>query len=138
MKTKKVVLVITDGADETEKMAAKITAALKGNQVSVKTASDFKGNDILPADSFFLGCEKQNPPSFAYLEDLFKHINLAGRTCGIFSPGSEKAVKYLAKLVKDCEAILSPDPGIFNEPAGRSSKSTNIEKWAQKVILKSL
>ena len=122
MKTKKVVLVITDGADETVKMAAKIASALKDNKVSVKNASDFKGNDILPADVFFLGCEKPSPPSFVYLEDLFKHINLAGRSCGIFSPGAGKAVKYLSNLVKDCEVTLYPDPG------------TGIGKWALKVV----
>ena len=122
MKTKKVVLVITDGADETVKMAAKIASALKGNQVSVKSASEFKGNDILPADVFFLGCEEPNPPPFAYIEDLFKHINLAGRLCGIFSPGSGKAVKYLSNLVRDCEASMSQDPG------------TGIGKWALKVV----
>ena len=129
MKTKKHVLIITDGSGETAKMAAGIAAALKGEKVIIKNASEFIGNDILPADAFFLGCEKPGPDSFAYLEDLFKHINLTGRSCGIFSPGSEKAVKYLSNLLKDCEAVLYPEPFTGSE--------TETVSWAQKVISKS-
>ena len=123
---KKNVLIVTDGSEETAKMAAGIAAALKGNKVSVKNASDFKGNDILPIDVFFLGCEKPRPASFTYLEDVLKHINLAGRPCGIFSPGSEKTVKYLAALVHDCEAALNPKP--------LTASVKNVGSWAQKVI----
>ena len=122
----KTVLIITDESVETAKIAAGIKTALKGNKISVKTASEFQGNDILPADVFFLGCEKPNPVSFTYLKDLLKHINLAGRPCGIFSPGSEKAVKYLAGLVKDCEAALNPEP--LTDPG----KNAGI--WAKNVV----
>ena len=120
------VLIITDGAGETEKMAAGITAALKGNEVSVKQASEFKGNDILPAEAFFLGCQKPNPDSFSYLDLLLKHINLAGRSCGVFSPGSEEAAKYLAGLVGDCEAALNPK--LF------TGSEADIESWAKSVV----
>ena len=129
MLMKKKVLIITDGSEETAKMAAGIAAALRGNKVSIKNASDFKGNDILPADAFFLGCEKAGPDSFTYLADLLKHINLAGRPCGIFSPGSEKAVKYLATLVHDCEAALNPEP--------LTGSGTAAGSWVQKVISRS-
>jgi len=122
----KTVLIITDESVETAKMAAAIKTALKGNKVSVKAVSEFQGNDILPADVFFLGCEKPKPASFTYLSDLLKHINLAGRHCGIFSPGSEKAVKYLACLVKDCEAALNPEP--------LAAPGKKIEKWAKAVV----
>ena len=127
MKTKRNVLIITDDSGETAKMAAGIAAALKGNKVSVKSASDFKGNDILPAEAFFLGCEKPEPDSFAYLADLLKHINLAGRPCGVFSPGSEKAARYLIGLLKNCEAALNPDPL-------SASSGGAVKKWAQNVI----
>ena len=122
----KTVLIVTDGSPETVKIAAGIETALKGNSVSVKTASDFKGNDILPADAFFLGCEKPNPDSFAYLADVLKHINLAGRSCGVFSPGSEKAAKYLTGLVKDCEASFNPE-SLTDSGAG-------LAKWAKAVV----
>jgi len=122
----KTVLIITDGSVETAKMAAAIETALKGNNVSVKSASEFMGNDILPAEAFFLGCEKPNPGSFTYLEDMLKHINLAGRHCGVFSPGSEKAARYLAGLVKDCEATLNPR---YLTAAG-----ADLGNWAKSVI----
>ena len=126
---KKKVIIITDGSGETAKMAAGIKAALKGNTIVIKNASEFKGNDILPADAFFLGCEKPRPESFTYLEDLLKHINLAGRPCGIFSPGSEKAAKYLVNLVHDCEAALNAEPLMGPGAA--------VASWVNKVLSKS-
>ena len=130
METKKSVLIVTDGSGETAKMAAEIAAALEGNKVEVKPASEFAGNDLLPAEAFFLGCEKPQPDSFAYLTDLLKHINLAGRPCGVFSPGSEKAAEYLAALVHDCEAALNPKP-LF------AGSADAVRTWAQSVILNS-
>jgi len=127
VKVKKNVLIITDGSDETVKMAAGIAAALKGNKVLVKAASDFMGNDLLPAEAFFLGCIKSRPDSFTYLADLLKHINLVGRPCGVFSPGSEKAAKYLAGLVRDSEAALNPEPFL-------PCSAADIAAWAQKTI----
>jgi len=126
MKTKKTVLIVTDGASGTEKMASDIAGALKGNKVLTKTAAEFAGNDILPADAFFLGCENIAPDSFAYLTDLLKHINLAGRPCGVFSSGAKKTASYLAGLVKDCEAALNPE--------FLTGASSGIKNWAQNVI----
>jgi len=120
------VLIVTDGASETERMAADIAKALKGSKVLAKTASEFAGNDILPADAFFLGCENPAPESFAYITDLLKHINLAGRLCGVFSPGTKKTAGYLAGLVKDCEAALNPEL--------LTGTSSGIKNWAQNVI----
>ena len=127
---KKNILIVTDDSDEITHIAAKIREALKGNKVVVKSALEFAGNDILPADVFFLGCQNPKPESFAYLEDLLKHINLAGRPCGIFSAGSEKTVKYLSSLVKDSEAVLHPVALVDLHSSG-----AQIKKWAEKVIL---
>lgn len=127
MKKKINVIILTEGSEGTKKMAEEISAALKGNNVSVKTAAEFQGNDILPADAFFLGCEKPRPESFAYLADLLEHINLAGRPCGIFSSGCEKTASYLAGLVKDCEADLNPEPLL-------AGSGLNAGAWAQSVI----
>ena len=121
-------LIVTDGSTGIAKLAGEIAEALKGNKVSTKAASEFMGNDILPADAFFLGCEKPKPAAFAYLTDVLKHINLAGRPCGVFSSGSEKAVKYLASLVKDSEAALNPEPLL----AGGGS----VRIWVQSVVSK--
>ena len=128
--TRKNVLIVTDGSAEMVKLAEKIAAALKGNKVSAKAVSEFNGNDILPADAFFLGCEKPRPASFAYLADLLKHINLAGRSCGVFSTGSETATKYLAGLVRDCEAALNPEPLL-------AGNSLGVKNWAQSVVSQS-
>ena len=127
MKAEKKVLIVTDGASETTKLAAEIADALKGNKVLTKTASEFIGNDILPAEAVFLGCEEPEPGSFNYITDLLKHINLAGRTCGIFSSGSAKAVKYLSSIVKDCEVAMNPQPLVPESGIG-------LKTWAQSVI----
>ena len=127
MKANRNVLIITDGFEETVKMAGEIATALKGNTVLVKSASEFKGNDLLPADVFFLGCESPKPDSFEYLADLLAHINLAGRSCGVFSPAGVKTVNYLAGLVKDCEAALNPEPFL-------SDSAINVSIWAQSVV----
>jgi len=129
MKAKKTVLIVTDGVPGTEKMAADIAGALKGSKVLTKTAAEFAGNDILPADAFFLGCENAAPDSFAYLTDLLKHINLAGRPCGVFSSGSKKTTGYLAGLVKDCEAALNPEH--------LTGSASGVKSWAKNVISKS-
>jgi hypothetical protein len=126
---KKTVVIITDESEETVKMAVGIAAALKGNKVSVKGVSEFSGNDILPADVFFLGCKTPSPDSFAYIEDLFKHINLAGRPCGVFSPGNKATVKYLAGVVHDSEAALNPEPLV-------SLAANEIKDWSKSVISK--
>jgi len=123
------VLIVTDGAPGTEKMAAGIAETLKSSKVLAKTASEFAGNDILPADAFFLGCENPAPESFAYITDLLQHINLAGRTCGVFSPDTKKTAGYLAGLVKDCEAALNPE--------FLTGTSPDIKNWARNVINKS-
>ena len=130
MKATRNVLIVTDGSAKTENLAVEIAAALKGNHVLAKTASEFKGNDILPAEAFFLGCEEPEPDSFSYLADVLKHINLAGRSCGIFSSGSAKAAKYLSSLVKDCEAAMNPQPLIPDSGIG-------LKTWAESVISRS-
>jgi hypothetical protein len=135
MDEKKKVLIITDGSEGVSGIAAEITAALNGDAcgactVSVKTAAEFKGNDILPAEAFYLGCEKPEPESFSYLADLLKHINLAGRPCGVFSAGAKKTAAYLAALVKDCEAALNPT-------AFLPGQETELTSWAQNTVSRS-
>ena len=127
MDAKNNVLIITDGSEGVSGMASKIAAALKGSTVSVKVAHEFKGNDLLPAEAFFLGCEKPEPESFNYLTDLLKHINLAGRPCGVFSSGAQKTAKYLAGIVKDCDAVLNPAAFLAGQEADTKS-------WAKNVI----
>jgi hypothetical protein len=125
---KKNALIVTDGAGSTQKIAASISAGLEGYQVVTLTASDFSGANILPADIIFLGCEKSDPPSFAYISELLRHINLAGRRFGVFSADSAKTLKYLAGLVKDSDAALGEPFLAKVEEAGA------VKKWVKSVL----
>jgi hypothetical protein len=108
-------------------MAEQIALELKKHNVVIRKASDFTGTDILPADAFFLGCEQPNPPSFTYLSELLRHINLAGRRCGVFSPDSAEPVSYLSGLVRDCEAVLG-------EPFVAKNQGAGLKQWVKSVF----
>jgi hypothetical protein len=127
VKTKKNILIVTDGTESTQKIAEKIAAQLSENHVVLLTAPDLAGTDVLPADAYFLGCEKPHPSSFAYLEELLRHINLVRRPCGIFSPQSKMAVKYLIRLVRYSDMALYPQPYFANEEA-------ELSKWVESVL----
>jgi hypothetical protein len=124
---KKNVLIVTDGAESTVKMAKALAATLKGSKVTVKDAACFEGVDLLPVDVFFIGCEVPKPSSFGYIEELLQHINLAGRSCGVFTPESEQAARYLERLIRDSDAVLNPTP-LF------AADRKNLNFWAKKVI----
>jgi len=84
--------------------------------VTILRGEDWAVTDLLPAEAFFLGCEEPDPPGFTVLAETLRHINLAGRPCGVFSAGSEGAWRYLAGLVRDCEAVLCPWPLQAGDP----------------------
>ncbi|MDR1210652.1 MAG: hypothetical protein LBK40_00315 [Spirochaetaceae bacterium] len=129
METKKTVLIVTDGAESTVKVAGEIaavfTAASPGNKVKVVKAEDFTATDLLPADLCFFGAEKPSPASFAGLEQLLLHINLAGRPGGLFA-GSAKAAAYLRRIVHDCELRVSAGPFV-------SGSSGSVKTWIKTV-----
>jgi hypothetical protein len=103
---KKKAVIITDGSEVIQSIAHSIKETLSGVKAKIIPVDKFAGNDLLPVDIFILGCEKPNLASFAYLEDMLSHINLASRKCCIFST-SEKTIKYLKGIVKACEADLT-------------------------------
>jgi hypothetical protein len=121
---KKNALIVVDGAESTQKTAAAIAAALKDFSVVTLTAGDFSGTPILSADVCFFGSETPNPPSFAYLNTVLQHINLAGRPCGVFS-GSVSGAEYLRNMVHDSELDLYPV--VLMEGKG------DIKKWTESV-----
>jgi hypothetical protein len=127
VETKKDVLIVTDGAASTVEIAGRIAAELGDFKVLVRTALDFAGTDILPAAVFFLGCEEPDPPSFTYLAELLRHINLAGRSCGIFSPKSGKAAAYLAELLRDCEAVQG-------KPFVAMESAISLKEWVKGIL----
>jgi hypothetical protein len=129
VQTNKRVLIVTDGTDSIQVIAKSITGALTGCKAEMCAAESFAATDLLAAGAFFLGCENPNPASFAYLSQLFAHINLAGRPCGVFSANGN-ALKYLCGLVKDSEAtlgepLLAKDGGI---------KSADLKKWLKGIL----
>jgi hypothetical protein len=128
VKTRKSVLVVTDGTPQTHSLAEQIGTELSSCSVVVLKASEFAGTDILPVDAFFLGCETPEPSSFAYLSELLRHISLAGRSCGVFSSESDGAVKYLAGLVKDCEARFA---GSY---VARGRTGEDLKRWIKAVV----
>jgi len=122
-------LIITDGTESINSLAKPIKTALDGFNVQICPADKFIGNDILPSDIFFLGCENPSPPSFAYLEEMLAHINFASRKCGVFST-NQKTLKYLSDILKDSEAdlgetLLSTD-GEYQQ--------SDINKWVKGLL----
>jgi adenine phosphoribosyltransferase len=126
---KKNVLIVTDGTNATQKMASGIVKALKGARIVSIEAADFGGQDILPAEVYFFGCEKAEPISFAYFSRVLRHINLVGRPCGVFSPQSKEAIAYLADLVHDSEVALYAKP-LFEKDI------EYVKSWTEQVISK--
>jgi len=134
VKTKRKVLVVTDNGPVTMGVAKSIakvfgSAPFANWSATVISAGDFCPTRLLPAHAFFLGCEKPESPDFALVKELFKHINLAGRPCGVFSTKAN-AVKYLSGLVRDSEAALG-SPLVLEKGAADSKK---LKKWVGSVI----
>ena len=128
------ILVITDGTDSIKNIADGIVfsflnSSLKSYCVSIVDAKGFSVTDLLPSYAFFIGCQTPNPASFVYIEDLFRHISLAGRPCGIFSSNT-KAAKYLSSLVRTSEAAHGM-PFIQRNGQVRKKK---LSAWVDRII----
>jgi len=134
VKPKKKMVIIADDSAITGDVAKNIAAVMGAVpfadwSATVISAKDFSPPMILSANAFLLGCEKPEPPDFMPVKELFKHINLAGRPCGVFSPHAN-AVKYLSGLVRDSEAAIG-DPFIVNKGAPDGKK---LKKWVGGII----
>ena len=130
----KKILVISDSSPPIQGLAGEISAlcnndAFPGYAVSTVEAENFTGDMLLPAHVFFIGCELPKPNSFIYIEDLFEHICLAGRPCGIFSTNA-KALKYLAGLLRSSEASLGIPFLAQNKTHGNGA----LKKWVQGIL----
>jgi hypothetical protein len=128
VKANKRIVIVTDGAEATLVLANRIAQEAAENMVVIKNAADFAATDILPAEACFFGCEAANPPSFSHFEEVLRHINLAGRPCGLFSPNSAEAVAYLSDIVLDSELVVSAPPLIS------SSAEADIRGWVKNII----
>jgi hypothetical protein len=126
--SEKKALILTDGTESIQSAAAAIADALTGYKTEVCPGETFAGTDILPAEIFFIGCEKTHPASFVYLAEMLAHINLADRSCGIFST-NEKTIVWLETIVKDCEASLGEPLLIDGEV-----KAPAVKKWVKGIL----
>ena len=104
------ILIITDDTGTMRKMAQDIAGVfgkppLENYRVSAVDAEKFSATDLLPAAAFFIGCNEPDAFSYLYIEELFNHINLAGRPCSVFSANAQ-AIKYLSKLLHASEAAV--------------------------------
>ncbi|MDR2596767.1 MAG: hypothetical protein LBC76_05530 [Treponema sp.] len=129
MSVEKKTLIITDESESIQSAAKIISGALIEFNVKICTAVNFTGTDLLPADIFFLGGENPEHDSFACLKDLFLHINLASRKCGIFST-NETAIQYFRGMLKDSEADL----GELLLIKDNEEKKAIIENWLSKLL----
>jgi len=138
-------LIITDGSKAVQSIALLIKNALTDYNATVKissqklavricSAENFEGTDLLPADIFFIGCETRSPKSFAYLEEMLSHINLASRKCGIFST-EEKNLNYLKSILKDCE-VYTGTPLLFEHCKINNSETKNsaVNDWVKTLL----
>ena len=122
---KKKVLIITDGTDLIDSIAHFVKSAVTG-AVKICRAEFFDGTDLLPAETFFIGCENSKPSSFGYLEEMLLHINFAGRHCGIFST-NKKALNYLSGILKNCEVTVE-EPLLITE-----ADAAVVNNWIKKI-----
>jgi hypothetical protein len=131
---KRKILIITDNGDVTKSVAKNIAAVFGAApftdwSAAVISAEDFLPTMLLSARAFLLGCEKPESPDFMPVKDFFKHINLAGRPCGVFSPQAN-AIKFLSGLVRDSEAALG-NPLVVDKGAPDRRK---LQKWVGGII----
>jgi hypothetical protein len=133
VKAKRNILIIIDNGAVTGGIARNIAAVFgvapfADWSAKVVSAVDFSPTMLLPSHAFFLGCEKPEPPDFTPINELLKHINLAGRPCGVFSPQAG-AVKYLSGLVRDSEAAIG-SPLVVKGAVN----SRELKKWVRGIV----
>jgi hypothetical protein len=126
------IAIITDGIAQTQELAGNIAAIIgeyQGYSTVIIPAESFSAVEILPTTVFFVGCGEPEPLSFHYIESLFKHISLAGRSCGIFS-SSTKGIKYLSMLVGESDAALGK-PFLAK---GGAADNDKLHQWIQSIL----
>ncbi|MCL2184866.1 MAG: hypothetical protein FWB86_03290 [Treponema sp.] len=123
-------LIITDGTESIQSIALLIKESLTDYQTDICTAEKFQGNEVLPANIFFIGCSEPSPSSFEFLEMMLSHINFASRKCGVFAL-NKKTGKYLLDMLKDSEAQTA-EPLLITDIT--QIKKAEIKKWLKLII----
>ncbi|MDR1867794.1 MAG: hypothetical protein LBQ77_05975 [Treponema sp.] len=119
------ILIVIDNDSSIQMMAELIAAAF--SQSRIVKADSFVGSDLLDAHIYFFGCKEPSPFSFNHVEKVLQHVNLAGRSCGIFSLDSEQAIAYLKRILLDSELTVYPQ-------AFLSDSMENLEAWASRIV----
>ena len=134
MEEKGKILIITDNSSVIRQFAEKMieffdNSPLSGSfSISEMNSEVFSGKDLLPVSAFFIGCETPQAFTSPYFNDFFKHVNLAGRACGIFSP-DKKAIAYMKRLLKESEAALG-NPFLCENNITKK----NLLNWMKEII----
>jgi hypothetical protein len=121
-------LILADNNTASRRTILAIVNVLFGRDVRIVYTGDFSGTDLLPCDFLFLGFAKTNSAQCLYIQETFKHINLAGRKCALFSPLNDggKTIRFLTDLIKDSEIKLD------TSPAGNGVNS--IKNWVLGIL----
>lgn len=140
MKAQKRVLIIIEESSSLKKIAQRIATRLAPFRVDVVEGSQFVATDLLPADAYFLGCDSPQPISFAELERVLQGINLAGRTCGLFtssamSERATSAIEYLRSIIRDTDLRVNPDP--FFGQTNSNGPMVDERLWIEKTLRRS-
>jgi flavodoxin len=103
---------------------------------SVKKATDAIVADVTRSDIIVFGTQKTGngdlPPDFNDCLRYLKGINLAGRTVGLFSMGTEKSTARLRKALKDTDIYQLEDDPLFTDQ--KPGKPVEVVEWTKKLV----
>lgn len=135
MKTKRQVLVVTEGTPSLRKLrhslCTNLSDVLDGEaDIVEKDFSDFVAVDLLRADAYFFGARQTGTLEFAEFARVIRGINLAGRPCGLFSDDSRVGVDGLSALVADAEPRINPAFFIASE----AGSDLSLMNWIAETL----
>jgi flavodoxin len=128
-KAKTKVLIIYDSSSKDLHEAAKqVKGALDSDAYTVKIriASETQVKEVLAADAFFFGAERNKSPEYAEIERLLRGVNLAGRPCGFFTTGKTDGEAYLRRICADAELLQNRVSLAFKDGADPET----VREWA--------
>ncbi|MFQ3546947.1 MAG: hypothetical protein SNJ56_01310 [Termitinemataceae bacterium] len=124
-----------DGSEPVKEMARQISAALQKYHVVIMDGIDFAATDILPADVCILGCKDAHPAGFSEVERVLRGINLAGRSCGLFTLSSKSAIEYLRSIVRDSELSVAGE-ALYTAELPKEDPKKQLQVWLDSIFLR--
>jgi flavodoxin len=123
---------------ENRRIVEAVAGAFNDNKTttSVKKATEAIVADVTRSDIIVFGTQKTGngdlPAEFSECLRYFKGINLAGRTTGLFSMGTEKATARLRKALKETDITQLDDDPLFTDQ--KPGKPVEVVEWAKKLV----